>query len=253
MQNFTAVFDSGIGGLTVLAELKAAAPSRNFVYFADHAFCPYGKRSPRLLKTRVVEVARFLKDLGAQGLVVACNTASVFVGDLRQQLALPIFDVIYPTCCAICEHSYKNVAVLATNLTAKSNTYQRILNHIGVRSRAFGCSELVPLAEHNAPHASRLKTIRQCLADFDKDAFDAAILACTHFPLLKNEISECIGSCPLVSCAQPVARFFARSRLKGGFGATEFLTTGDALTASAAAATVGFDATFLHADISRKK
>lgn len=269
MQNFVAVFDSGVGGLNVLFELQKVAPSCNFVYLADHAFCPYGTKSFEQLKHRVTSVAHFLKDLGAHSLVVACNTASQFAPSLRKQLSLPVFDVIYPTCCTVFGHTYcqnnkigkrhkavqhnlntqkhcRKVALLATNATVKSGVYSHVLSKFGVQTTSFCCSALVPLVETCAPKDVRLQTVKSCLKGFHPNTFDAVVLGCTHFPLLQQEIAQVTGNVPIISSALPVAKFFAKSHPPKGEGHTAFFTTGDAAVANNAAQWCGVKFSHIH-------
>lgn len=270
MQNFVAVFDSGVGGLNVLSRLQKVAPSCNFVYLADHAFCPYGTKSFEKLHSRVITVACFLKKLGAQSVVVACNTASQFAPSLRKLFALPVFDVIYPTCCAIFEHTYcqkcehrplsaplqhtpntqarmPNVALLATDATVKSGVYSRVLSKFGVQTTPFCCSALVPLVENCVPNDVRLQTVKSCLKNFQPNTFDAVVLGCTHFPLLQREIAQVVGNVPNISSALPVAKFFAKSHPPKGEGRTLFFTTGDVGVANHAAQWC--NAKFSHIDL----
>lgn len=272
MQNFVAVFDSGVGGLNVLLELQKVAPFCDFMYLADHAFCPYGTKSVEQLKSRVTRIACFLKSLGANSVVVACNTASQFAPSLRKLLSLPVFDVIYPTCCAIFEHTYcrkcelgqlgtfaqrtlnaqmrsRKIALLATDSTVKSRVYSRVLSCFGVQTTPFCCSALVPLAENCAPQSACLQVVKTCLTNFQPDAFDAVVLGCTHFPLLQQEISQFTGNVPIISSALPVAKFFAKSNLpkSNGHGRTLFFTTGNVEGANKAAHWCG--ATFSHIDL----
>lgn len=249
MQNFAAVFDSGLGGLTVLAELKKVAPDCNFLYLADHGFCPYGTKSFAQLQSRVTKIGAFLKNAGAQSIVVACNTASLFAPALRKQLRLPVYDVIYPTCCDVLKYTYgrnyehcevrrfitensdlqisrRKVALLATNATVKSGMYSRVLGCFGVQTASFCCSEMVPLAENSAPELMRVQTVRRCLQQFRPEDFDAVILGCTHFPLLITEISACTGNIEILSSSVSVSKYFARSNFVKGEGRTEFYTTG---------------------------
>ncbi len=224
MSDFVGVMDSGVGGLTVLSELRKVSPRSNYLYFADHAYCPYGTKSLSQIKSRVLRVARFLKQRGAVSLVVACNTASIFADDIRNCVDMPVYDVITPTCRAVATRAKKRVALAATDATVKSGVYQRILRGYGIETVAYPCSEFVPLAEHGASHALCLDTVKRCLSNFPND-IEALILGCTHFPLLLNEICEVVGNCEIVSCSQPVAEVFEKNA-PTGFGEIVCLTSG---------------------------
>lgn len=244
MQNFVGIFDSGVGGLTVLKSLQQVAPSCNFVYVADHAFCPYGTKSFEQIQKRVVAVSKFLQRLGAVQIVVACNTASVFAPQIRK-LALPVFDVISTTCAYVSVQRCKSAILLATQATVQSGVYQRVLGALGVKVFPFACSEFVPLVENLASARERQQTVQRCLQNARNVRADEVVLGCTHFPLLQGEISRCLGR-TVVSCSQSVAPFFEKNYPKG-CGKTLFFSTGDCVLANKAAQWCG--AKFLHVDI----
>ncbi len=245
MRNFVGVFDSGVGGLTVLKSLQKVAPSCNFVYVADHAFCPYGTKPFEQIKKRAVAISEFLKDFGALQIVVACNTASVFANEIRK-LSLPVFDVISTTCATVsAQRSCKSAILLATQATVQSGVYQRVLGNLGVEVFAFACSEFVPLVENCASECEKQQAAQRCLRNVGNVRADQVILGCTHFPLMQKQISLCLGR-EVVSCSQSVAPFFAKNCPKGQ-GQTLFLTTGDCLLANKAAQWCG--AKFLHVEI----
>lgn len=250
MTNFVGVMDSGVGGLTVLDELVRTTPQCNFTYVADHAFCPYGTKSFAEIKRRVVAVARYLANSGACGIVVACNTASVFARDIAQATALPVYDVITPTCNTAAQMSNnKRVAVLATDATVKSQAYTNALSHYGVETFAFPCSSFVPLVEQCATELEISKTVASTLSDFPRANCDVVILGCTHFPYLQKYIAQHAGEAQILSCSKPVAESFSESLLNNcGSGKRVFYTTGDPVSARCAARPFG-NIEFAHIDI----
>lgn len=245
MQKFVGVFDSGVGGLTVLQELQKVAPFCNFVYVADHAFCPYGTKTPSQIKSRAVAVANYLHKLGACEIVVACNTASTFAAEIRRQTKLPVFDVISTTSAVIAEKKqYKTAVLLATEATINSGVYQQILHNFNIETFAVSCSEFVPLVENSANSQTIRNTVSKCLANVENSA-DIVILGCTHFPLLQKEISQCVGNIPIISCSNSVSQFFCA--YPHGSGQTVYLTTGESCIANKAARWCGVR--FTHVDI----
>ncbi len=245
MQKFVGIFDSGVGGLTVLQDLQKVAPSCNFVYVADHAFCPYGTKTPSQIASRAIAVANYLYKLGACEIVVACNTASVFAAEIRKQINLPIFDVISTTSAVIAaQKRYQTAILLATDATVRSGVYQRILHTFNIETSAVACSEFVPLVETSANSLIVRNTVSKCLANVDNFA-DIVILGCTHFPLLQKEISRFLGNIPIISCSNSVSHFFCA--YPHGSGQTVYLTTGESHIANKAASWCG--ARFTHVDI----
>lgn len=221
------VMDSGIGGLTVLNQLRNVAPQCDYLYVADQAFFPYGTKNFQQIRLRVVAVALYLKNQGVQNIVVACNTASLFADEICNATGLTVTDVINPTCNATMNATRsKRVALLATDATVACGVYQHILAANGIHTVAFPCSSLVPLAENNAPESLRMQTVRSCLYNLPSASVDTVILGCTHFPYLQDEIATCCKGCNIVSCAEPTAISFKQSVINCGSGTVRYLTTG---------------------------
>lgn len=233
--SFTAVIDSGVGGLTVLKNLTQKNSKADFVYLADHAFCPYGTKTPALVKNRVIELCCCLKNVGANNIVLACNTASVFSSEIRSAVKLPIFDVIFPTCVDVKKTTQnKKVALLATNVTIKCGTYQRILNTMGINVISLPCNEFVCAVENRLDSELIVTNKLRCLSCED---FDTIVLGCTHFPYLQKQISRCFPQCKLVSCSNAISKYFCTVE---GDGKVACYTTGNEKTATLAASQLGF-------------
>ena len=167
-------------------------PHRNFVYFADEAYCPYGEKSAECVKNRVVKIADVFKHV-ACATVVACNTASVCIGDQLRQAHAPLFDVVLPTVEAVKQSGAKKVAVLATKLTVQSGVYESLLAKCGVEVTSVDCGEFVGLVESNAPAGRRLEVVKRHLSDICGNVQTVA-LCCTHFDCLLSEIRSVVGS-----------------------------------------------------------
>lgn len=193
------VFDSGIGGLTVVRALRAARPDLSYVYLGDTARAPYGTKSPETVRRYAEDCADFLLAHGAKAVVIACNTASSLAADhLRaRHPGLPIFEVVGPAVRAAHVASEKRkIGLIATRATVASGAYERQLKDLDpdVEVVARHAQLLVPLVEEgwvDAPETAAV--IAKYVAPVREAGVDALILGCTHFPLLKDRIAEAMG------------------------------------------------------------
>ncbi len=191
------VFDSGVGGLTVLKHLQEALPKETFHYFGDTARVPWGNKSPETIRRYSLEIARFLLQFDIQALVVACNTASSYALDeLKKALPIPVFGVILPAAAQAAVATKGHVAVLGTRATVHSGTYEKALSTLSSQTKitSIACPLLVPFIEeglfdHGALHA----ILRDYLAPLLGDKPDTLILGCTHYPLLRNAVAAILG------------------------------------------------------------
>jgi glutamate racemase len=192
------IFDSGIGGLTVVKELIQLMPNENLVYFGDTARVPYGTRSVKLIKQYSLEDAAFLEQFNIKILIVACNTASAVAVDLlKSALTIPVTGVIEPVVSAALTHSHNNrIGVIGTTATIKSEAYNNKIYMQKSDTKVFGqpCPLLVPLVEEGwvDDEITRL-TIRKYLSPLLAENIDTIILGCTHFPVLKHLIQDVVG------------------------------------------------------------
>lgn len=234
------VFDSGLGGLTVLQALTDLLPDEDVVYVGDTARYPYGDRSEEELRRYALELAGFLVDAGVKLLVVACNSATAAaLEELRQRLTIPVVGVVAPglRAAAAASRTHRTV-VISTQVTADSGIYERTAEALGLDLgvRVLACPGFVHLVEEGAtegPEAHRL--VAERLAPLLTARVDSLVLGCTHFPLLARTISEVVGrQVTLVSSADETA-FETRDLLdrtgwrRGGAqpGRRRFHTTGD--------------------------
>lgn len=205
------VFDSGMGGLTVLRELHRRLPAEDLIYFGDTARVPYGTKGSRTVREFAHQDARFLMSHGVKMIVVACNTASAFAIDhLREHLPVPVLDVIAPgVATALARTRGGRVGIIATRGTIESGRYQQQLAaEIGeARVIARSCPLFVPLAEEGLLDHVVTRTIAaEYLAPLREAAVDTLILGCTHYPLLKGVIGEIMGpDTALVDSAEALA------------------------------------------------
>lgn len=192
------VFDSGIGGLTVLHEIIEALPKENTVYLGDTARAPYGTKSVETVLRYSFENGQFLVDKGVKIIVVACNTSTaIALNRLQQNLSVPIVGVIEPGVrAAIKGTRNKKVGVIGTEATIQSGAYTRALKtadpKVEVYSRA--CPLFVPLVEEGwTDNAVVEMAVKAYLGSLKPSGIDTLILGCTHYPLLKRAIRKFMG------------------------------------------------------------
>ena len=224
-QNFVGVIDSGVGGLTILKNLQRLHPDCNFVYLADSAYCPYGTKTFEKIFARVSTLVEYLQKAGAAAVVLACNTASIFADALRSKFAVPIYDVIVPTCKLVVSNTAtKRVALLATNATVKSGAYAQLLNGCGVTVTSFSCSSFVPFVEQNAVNTPQCEAaVQAALHTLPQCNVDSVILGCTHFPVLKNKIAPYANGAKIIECCTDFSPTFCTAKKHEK---TQFFTTG---------------------------
>jgi len=192
------VFDSGIGGLTVLDILMEKFPNENFIYLADTYNCPYGEKTKEEVEKITIDNSLFLNNLGIKALVIACNTATANSSSLINFVDVPIIGVIEPTAsCAKSITKNRNIMVLATDLTISCNSYQKYLNDYFVT--AVKASEFVKIVEEEKSEEESFNIINNKLKDFQDKNIDTIILGCTHFPLLSKHIQKIFPNVSLIS------------------------------------------------------
>lgn len=205
------IFDSGVGGLTVLKEVVRALPQEDTIYLGDTARVPYGTKSPETVVRYSRQIAQYLLSRDIKLLVVACNTASaVALATLQQEFSIPIVGVIEPGARAAANVTRSGkVGVIGTAATVGSSAYtkaiKRINPEIEVLSRA--CPLFVPLAEEGwVDNEVARMTARIYLDDLKKQGVDTLVLGCTHYPILKEVIAEVMGpEVTLVDSAEQTA------------------------------------------------
>jgi len=231
------VFDSGIGGLTVLHEIIQTMPKENTVYLGDTARAPYGTKSVETVLRYSYENSEFLIEKGVKVVVVACNTSTaIALSQLKSRLSLPVVGVIEPGVRrAIKSTKNKKVGVIGTEATIQSGAYTHALKavdrSIEVYSRA--CSLFVPLVEEGWTDNEVVNlTAKAYLQGFKQSGIDTLILGCTHYPLLKKAIRNFLGrGVRLVDSAEETAKevesmLRVDSNLrKNGKGAHSFFVT----------------------------
>jgi len=193
------VFDSGVGGLTVVKEIKKILPDVSIIYVGDTARLPYGNKSRETIRKYSSEIVDFLKDRDCKTIVVACNTASALAGDyLREKYPdLKIYDVVSSGAEAAVETTKKKkVGVIGTTATINSNIYNKKISDINseIEVSVQACPLFAPLVEENWTNRPETKKIaRVYLKDLKLKKIDTLLLGCTHYPLLEKTISGVMG------------------------------------------------------------
>lgn len=206
------VFDSGVGGLTVLAALKKQLPQENFIYIGDTARVPYGSKPLDMVRAFAHEISLELLSRGVKGIVIACNTASAAsLPRLARELPVPVWGVIEPGVqAALAAAPRGKIGVLGTLGTIKTGAYQAGLLHAGCTVWAQPCPLFVPIVEEGI---SDTKIARLVAEHYLQDAppLDAIILGCTHYPALKPILAEVVPGAALVDSAEATADYVAQA------------------------------------------
>lgn len=206
------VFDSGIGGLTVMHRLIEALPNETLLYLGDTARWPYGTKSAEVVSRYTLENAQFLLDKGVKLLVVACNTMSAVALDaLRAETTVPIVGVIAPGArAALAATRNRKVGIIGTEATIASGSYTRALRALdpGLEIYTRACPLFVALAEEGwVENEIAQQAAAMYLASLRQSRIDTLVLGCTHYPLLAKTIGEYLGpEVQLVDSATETAR-----------------------------------------------
>lgn len=232
------VFDSGMGGLTVLRALRAVLPNESFIYLGDTARLPYGTKSPHTVQQYAVQMARILVERRIKALVIACNTATTAALPHLQAILpdMPVLGVVAPGAkAAVAATKNQRIAVLATETTIAAEAYQQLITaqlpHVIIRARA--CSLLVALAEEGMVSNTIARVVLEhYLADMVDE--DTLLLGCTHFPVFKPLLSTLLPKgVNVVDSADATAVALQQLLLKGNLlntaktssGSTQYLVT----------------------------
>jgi len=192
------VFDSGIGGLTVVKHLIDALPNENIVYFGDTARVPYGSKSNDTVIEYSIQNTAFLMEFGVKAIVVACNTASsVAIESLRSKFDVPVIGMIEPGAKYGLGYTSNNkIGVIGTRATINNNAYSHQIKELSNEVEVFesACPLFVPLAEEGwVDHPATRAVAAEYLAPLKKAGIDTLILGCTHYPILRAVIQREVG------------------------------------------------------------
>lgn len=193
------VFDSGVGGLTVVKEIFKQLPGYQIIYFGDTARLPYGTKGADFVQRYSIKITDWLLKNDAKIIVVACNTSSAWASDLLKKRfsKTPIFEMITPAVDDLNQnHQFSRIGIIGTPGTIKSSAYQRCIlaQNPGLKIFSQACPLFVPLVEEGKVGGKIAEEIcREYLAPFNRQKIEALILACTHYPLLKKTIKKAVG------------------------------------------------------------
>ncbi len=193
------VFDSGLGGLTVVKELMRVLPDENIVYFGDTARIPYGTRSRKMVTKYSSQCIRFLVNKNVKMAVIACNTVSASSFEpLSAMFDLPLVSVIQPGANAAVKATQNGrIGVIGTSGAIQSQAYPNAIKELNPQIQVFdkACTLFVPIVEEGWSDTKvAFLTAEQYLKDIKKQDVDTLVLGCTHYPLLENTISTVMGS-----------------------------------------------------------
>ena len=207
------VFDSGIGGLTVVRQMQRLFPNEQIIYLGDTARVPYGTKSAETVTRFACEDTAFLVAQGVKALVVACNSASASaLPELGERFSLPTFGVILPGAIAANKATRNgHIGVIGTQATIRSGAYERLVGELNreLRVTSQACPLLVPLVEEGwLDHEVTDTVLREYVAPMLAGGVDTLVLGCTHYPLLKESIARVAGpEVALVDSAETCAAF----------------------------------------------
>jgi glutamate racemase len=234
------VFDSGVGGLTVLHECLVTMPHEDFLYLGDHARLPYGPRPLDETRRFAREIGAYLEAQDVKLIVIACNTAtSAALPQLQEELSVPVVGVITPEAhTAVQATRNRRIGLLATESTVAAGRYAKLVHELdaGIDFRAVACPRLVPLIESDDPFAAATTdAVREYAAPLKEAEVDTVILGCTHYPLIRPIFQRVFGrEVTLVFSAEETAREVAETLARKGWenglereGMYRFVTTGD--------------------------
>lgn len=192
------IFDSGLGGLTVLRHLAEQFPNESFIYLGDIARLPYGNKSPETIRKYGLQILRFLKEKNVKALIIACNSASSVFLDEDEFEGIPLLNVIGPGSKAALEISKdKKIAIVGTSATVRSGAYKKTISKMepGASVKEVSCPLLVPLVEEGmaGDEIARL-VLERYLKDIKAEKFETIVLGCTHYPVLKEDFKKVLGT-----------------------------------------------------------
>ena len=227
------IFDSGIGGLTVLDAVRSALPGHDLIYLGDTARIPYGTRSPLTVQRYSFRVASWLYGQGVEAIVIACNTATTHALEGLKAagalVGLPVFGVIEPGVqAALAATRGGGIAVLGTPGTVDGGAYQRALLAQRPDLSVYGvaCPLFVPLVEEGWLTGDVPRLVAEAYVGHLRGKIDTAILGCTHYPLLRPVLAEILPDVTLVDSAESTARALTSAfGDPGGAGTATFFAT----------------------------
>lgn len=229
------VFDSGVGGVSVLRDLVRLLPRERFIYYGDNKNAPYGTRSEEEIRALSLDVANWLLSRDVKAMLVACNTAtSAAIQTLRERLSIPVVGMEPALKPAYELHADGKILVLATPATLRQAKFYRLYERYGEHAVALPCPELVEFVESGRCEGDEIDAyLARRFADVQGEKLAAAVLGCTHFSFLKKALGRALPGVPLLDGNEGSARrleYLLRENgtlREDGEGSVEFFTSGD--------------------------
>jgi glutamate racemase len=234
------IFDSGFGGLTIMKSLVEMLPEESIIYFGDSARAPYGDRSSKEIVKFSLQAADFLAQKKIKILVIACNTVCAFAAKIvEKRLKIPVFEIITPSYKAALRNCPgHNIGVLGTKATIRSKVYKKLIEKADSKAKVFSlsCPLFVPLLEEGHFDDKLAYQLAELyLKPLIKKKLDTLLLACTHYPLMKETIQKVIGKDvkivdPSSACSNEILEFLKKQNLKApltNIAKYEFYTSGE--------------------------
>ena len=229
------VFDSGVGGVSVLRELVRLLPRERFIYYGDNKNAPYGTRSEEEIRALSLDVAKWLLSRDVKAMLVACNTAtSAAIQTLRERLSIPVVGMEPALKPAYELHADGKILVLATPATLRQAKFRRLYERYGEHAVALPCPELVEFVESGRCEDDEIDAyLARRFAEVRGEKLAAAVLGCTHFSFLKKALGRALPGVPLLDGNEGSARrleYLLRENgtlREAGEGSVEFFTSGD--------------------------
>ena len=231
------MFDSGIGGLTVLKEVKKLLPSEHILYLGDSARVPYGSKSPQTVTRYALESAIFLLTKGIKLLVIACNTSSALaLHILKKKLPIPVLGVIDPAAVEAARLTRtKRVGVIGTRATTRSMAYEKAVRKLDAEIEvvSMACPLFVPIVEEGLENDKIARLVAEkYLGSFKHSGIDVLVMGCTHYPVLEGVIAASLGKgVSIINTGKETAKVVMKTlRQKGmtndsGKGGCEYFVT----------------------------
>lgn len=219
------IFDSGLGGLTVVKSVLEYLPGEDIIYFGDTKRVPYGNRSKETLIEYVTDDINFLLNHNVKAIVIACNTAdSMTMKEMRERFRIPLVGVVEPAAALAAESTQNNkIGVIATTATIESGAYGETIRRINPEAKVFGipCPLLVPLVEEGRTGKDdpvTMSVLEGYLKPFVNIGIDTIVLGCTHYPLLRPLIEEILPGVNIISSGHASTSELMKTLDENGLG-----------------------------------